>query len=364
MKKIHNIFIVTETPHSGTLKAVIEDAVKLRSMGFAVSFLVPEVTDGYTRYGQDISGNISQLRQFGDVIAVPLRKRYSAIPGDVRYLRRFFAGRSNCLVISHGGYAGKICRLLFKTGSIKLLYHAPNSIDIVRKPFFTRLIERWFERYLASAVSYYIACSTSEARMLHDTYHVSPDKIVFRPNSVECGDAPTAGTEKQYQFIILSRITKDKGVEKVLQACDLLGLTKEVIVIGDGPELPRLRKTYPEATFLGNVGHETVNRYLSQSRFVLSASIFEGLPFSIIEAMSLGVVPVVSNIYGHTDLIIDAYNGFLFENEYEMSSVLFKSQLLSDAFYNYLSRNAVDTAKRLRAFTGGNSFDEHFQRYA
>ena len=49
------------------------------------------------------------------------------------------------------------------------------------------------------------------------------------------------------------------------------------------------------------------------SNIIISSSFSEGLPFNIMEAMSIGIPVIASRIKGHTDLITDGYNGYLFD---------------------------------------------------
>jgi glycosyltransferase involved in cell wall biosynthesis len=51
---------------------------------------------------------------------------------------------------------------------------------------------------------------------------------------------------------------------------------------------------------------------LSSSIFYVSSSRYEGLPYSLLEAMVLSKPAIVSNIDGNTDLIKDGENGYLF----------------------------------------------------
>lgn len=59
--------------------------------------------------------------------------------------------------------------------------------------------------------------------------------------------------------------------------------------------------------------------YYQMSDICVSSSRIEGLPFNIMEAMSIGLPIVASNVKGHADLVNQGENGFLFEydNIYE-----------------------------------------------
>jgi glycosyltransferase involved in cell wall biosynthesis len=88
-------------------------------------------------------------------------------------------------------------------------------------------------------------------------------------------------------------------------------------IAGDGPDLPKLKaRMAPHAyrvTFLGAVGQADVPALMAQHDIIIMPSRYEGLPMTLIEAMAAGCVPVVSNIRGVTDTIIDHdSNGLLF----------------------------------------------------
>lgn len=53
--------------------------------------------------------------------------------------------------------------------------------------------------------------------------------------------------------------------------------------------------------------------YYQMSNVCVSSSRIEGLPFNIMEAMSIGLPLVASNVKGHMDLVKQNQNGFLFE---------------------------------------------------
>ena len=56
-----------------------------------------------------------------------------------------------------------------------------------------------------------------------------------------------------------------------------------------------------------------VHRYLQASDFYILASSAEGMPNALLEAMAVGLVPIVSRTSGTEDLVEDGVNGCLFE---------------------------------------------------
>ena len=61
-------------------------------------------------------------------------------------------------------------------------------------------------------------------------------------------------------------------------------------------------------------GHvNNAKELIYSSDIIISSSKSEGLPFNIMEAMSIGIPVIASRIKGHIDLIKDGYNGYLFD---------------------------------------------------
>ena len=61
-------------------------------------------------------------------------------------------------------------------------------------------------------------------------------------------------------------------------------------------------------------GHvNNAKELIYSSDIIISSSKSEGLPFNIMEAMSIGIPVIASRIKGHIDLITDGYNGYLFD---------------------------------------------------
>ena len=88
------------------------------------------------------------------------------------------------------------------------------------------------------------------------------------------------------------------------------------VIGGDGPELQRLkelvkRMKFDNVLFTGFVG-DPVGFHQICDVYVLSSE-REGLSTSLQEAMSCGCTPVAENGVGCPEVVVDGYNGVLFE---------------------------------------------------
>lgn len=102
--------------------------------------------------------------------------------------------------------------------------------------------------------------------------------------------------------------------------------------------------------------------YMCLSDAFCLASSYEGLPISLIEAMSLGVVPLCTPVGGIVDLIVDGFSGLL-SSDYSEDAIydLLKLYLVTeDKKIKQLKTNAIETAK---GFSIENCADEHLKLF-
>ncbi len=143
----------------------------------------------------------------------------------------------------------------------------------------------------------------------------------------------------------VARITKQKNQKLLLEVMkDLIGENVIAIVLGD--YVADDKSIYDELMankpgnvhFLGKVSNVS-DYYLSADAFVLT-SIFEGLPISLLEALSAGVVPVCTPVGGIINIVTKDI-GFLSEDVSKESFYkALKAYLNSDnAFIQTLKNN-------------------------
>ena len=175
------------------------------------------------------------------------------------------------------------------------------------------------------------------------------EKIILNTNATILEKINTEIKIKKfkYQYVILGRLTPDKQVEKTLEVLKLLDLSQKTIVIGDGVVRGSLSKKFNKTLFLGNIPNEDVINLLNCTKFIISSSIIEGMPYSVLEAMMCGVVPILSDIYGHRDIVINGSNGLIFQSKADCIDKLFYSQIVSDKEYDRMSENAIGTIQNL-----------------
>ena len=120
--------------------------------------------------------------------------------------------------------------------------------------------------------------------------------------------------------LYFGRITVEKGVDTIVRAYEKLP-DHQVKIMGDDTteEAVRLKNYIREhkisnIEFIGFKTGEELERMIKKARFVLIPSIwYDNLPNTSLEAFQYGKPVIASDIGSLKELVVDGYNGFLFE---------------------------------------------------
>ena len=124
-------------------------------------------------------------------------------------------------------------------------------------------------------------------------------------------------------ILCLTRVEREKGIYEAIEAYNILKSSYPnitLIIAGDGKELNRARKyvrgkNIKNIVFLGHVTGELKQRTFLESDIYLFPSYYgEGMPTSVLEAMSYGLPVVTSPVGGVKDFFEDGRMGFITES--------------------------------------------------
>ncbi len=170
-----------------------------------------------------------------------------------------------------------------------------------------------------TAVSSFLKEETRQVFGVGDNIQVIPnfvDSRVFKPladSSLRERFAP--GGEKLLMHA--SNFRKVKNVPAVVEVFDVLQKKHSIrlLLVGDGPEMPLIRKMVSErgldhlVDFLGQEDH--LENILPVTDVLLLPSLHESFGLVALEAMACGVVPMITSVGGASEFINDGHNGFL-----------------------------------------------------
>jgi len=146
-------------------------------------------------------------------------------------------------------------------------------------------------------------------------------------------------------YIYFGRLSMEKGLMTLVDAFRKRPDLK-LEIIGSGPLENTLRERLPANVVLrGYMTGEALYSAISSAKFViLPSECYENNPMTIIEAYSLSVPVIGSNIGGIPEIVVDGVTGFLF-NSFDVDSLveaIDRADSLSDDDIVSFSANAFD----------------------
>lgn len=168
----------------------------------------------------------------------------------------------------------------------------------------------------------FIALSETEAEALRKRFQAK--HVVSLPNCVDLKDSLTF--QRKYKDAstpltlgYLGRIAKTKGMDYLLLACCML---KErhipfcLKIAGaeeqEGQYLPQFRNQLGNMfVYAGIVSGESKKAFQQSLDVLAMPTFFEGLPMSLLECMSYGVVPVITPVGSIPTVVTEGQNGML-----------------------------------------------------
>ena len=161
----------------------------------------------------------------------------------------------------------------------------------------------------AVRVDVFVANSWNVARRIWRAYRRHA-KVIYPPVDVERFD-PMRDREDYY--VTVTRLVPYKRVDVVVEAFRQLG--RPLVVIGDGPELKRLRKRRPaNVRFLGWQPEAVVKEYLERAKaFVFAAE--EDFGIAPVEAQAAGTPVIAYGRGGVTESVVPGETGLFFHEQ-------------------------------------------------
>ena len=158
--------------------------------------------------------------------------------------------------------------------------------------------------------------------------------------------------ENMIKILSISGINIKKRVHLIVEA--LLHCKKDIewTLIGDGPLMNNIKESIKllpnnvKINLLGNLENSIVLDYLSKNYIdaLINVSESEGLPFSMMEAISFGI-PIIGTNVGGVKEIVNNDTGVLLEKDFEIKSL---SSLIDNLRENQIT--SLENRKLIRGF--------------
>lgn len=235
---------------------------------------------------------------------------------------------------SKAGFLGRIVSFLL--GKSKKTIYTPHAISFLRLDVSPkkRKIFIWMEKFASFFGGKIVACSQSEKEAIEEQgiKNVTFINNGIKPLQIEKKE----NISNKITIISVGRLSIQKNPklfnDVALEFIDNPDI--QFIWCGDGELKSEL--TSPNIKCTGWIERKELESYLANADIYLSTSLWEGLPLSVLEAMSVGLPVVLSNCVGNRDLVRD--NGFLYKDKKEatnnINELIENKELINKKGYN------------------------------
>jgi glycosyltransferase involved in cell wall biosynthesis len=306
-------------------------ASHMAAAGADVEVIVPELTPAQTAEF-DAAGEPYRLVQFPWASAkLWLRSNYLFSKAAAPYLASGGFDAVYCQGFSGWAYlAGK--------GPKAVTIYNPHGLEMFKsvgtEAKLKSLPMRWAGREQARLADRTVSLGGGLTREVREFLKVPDSRIEVLPNAVDLdyvdsfprGTRPDGGPAR---FVFVGRLEHNKGIGYLCEA--FAGLPEaHLTIVGSGPLGDELRAKYavPNIEFAGRLDDaELFAGYHASDGFIF-ASLYEGMPTVILEAMACGL-PVIATDIGAVTTMVDQDNGFVVAPA--------SSERLADAVHAFLA---------------------------
>jgi len=226
------------------------------------------------------------------------------------------------------------------------IFHTKDYI-LLKKFYFYCL-----EKFILKGIDKIIACSKNDYKL----FSKINSNIKLIKNGIDCGHfSKVKRKPKKNTFIYIGRISENKRIDNLIKTFYFIKKKAnfKLFVIGkdwqglrnDLEKLVKEKKIEKNIIFTGKVDNQNLLKYLSKAEFFVSASEYEGFGISVLEAMAMGLVPVVNKIEAFRNFIENDKNGFLIDYSKPKKASESILNIISDKNLLKISKNAQKTAK-------------------
>lgn len=338
--KMKILYCITSSSWGGAQLHVLELCADQLARGNEVTFIVGNKGP--------LLDKVKQLKGV-KVILLPSLVREISPTNDIKAiveLRKIIKSESPDIVHLHSSKAGVIGRLssigLRKKIKVIFTVHGWAFTDGVSsrlKKSLYRIIEKSVRHFtdLFICVSYYDEKIGKRDKVLDSTSNV---KVIHNGSTTPSEQSINYSVHMPLRLVMIARFSPQKDQETLINAVTKLPKDSyKLTFVGDGETLQTNKELVSKyglnhnikfAGFKDDISDELINNDV----YILSTH-YEGLPISIIEAMSYGLPILATNVGGNSEMLENNINGFLFTSKDELAEKL-----------NYLINNH-ETVKKM-----------------
>lgn len=327
MSKIR-LALIVEALRGGVFRHVADIVENLNSDKFDIYLIY---SDGYA--DPAFFDEIEELKKYAKLIRCNSMIRSLGLKDFLAFrdLKRILSEMKPDIVHCHSSKAGIVGRMAARCVGVRGILYTPNAYAFQNPnlPWAARRICILAERFLSRHATSMTINVSKEERLQALRYRLDePDKFTLICNAISDKVIPSrqeararlrlnedgkyvgvtarcAGQKNPFEFLSIA--------EKVINRNSSI----EFVYVGDGEYREAMQRWITEHLLqkkIHLIGYRSdASEIVGAFDVYLSTANYEGLPYSVLEAMRAGVVLVASDVEGNRDLVHDGENGWLYE---------------------------------------------------
>ena len=225
-------------------------------------------------------------------------------------------------------------------------------------------------KHILNHIDYLFPCSQYGVEYAKERYGKVKAVIECKYlGTTDHGEREVDPSRKPFKLVSCSNVIQVKRLEKIVNALSFIKDREiEWTHYGDGPLLNTIKQMAAEklgsnikTSFPGNVDNSDLLKTYAEKDYhlLLNVSASEGLPVSIMEAMSFGIPCAATNVGGTSEILCDD-NGFLLEADVDdktiAETIKTVSQLPDDAYLRLRKKARAAWNQKFNSETNYASF--------
>jgi len=311
------IFAGYYVPHTGGyIKNIHELATRLVVKGHEVTI---------------ITGNTESSKRFEmldgiHIIRVPVWKALNnefPIPKPSRLLWYVLHSRHDVVLTQTRFFVTSLLGCIYaRWRNIPLIHVERGTVHTVTGSVIVRFLAQVYDHTLGTLVvksaKVNVGVSQAACRFIE---HIGGKNTRVIYNGISIREYITDAHDPVLSVIYVGRAIFAKGIQDLISAVESVrkeGKVCRLTIVGDGTYLQELKKQASQSVesythFTGELDHAGVMAMLSMSDIFVNPSYSEGLPTSVMEAASVGLPIIATDVGGTNEIIEDNKSGLLYK---------------------------------------------------
>ena len=169
-------------------------------------------------------------------------------------------------------------------------------------------------------------------------------RIEYLPNPLSIDFPYGVNDDHKDYYLYFGRLSFEKGVSLLTSVFKELPYKLKIAGEGD----IKINNPPSNIEYLGYKSGDELISLVKKAKAIIVPSIWlENAPYSVLEALALGKILIVSNYGGLPELVDDGVNGFIFTNKEELILSINKVENLSKDEYKKMSKASLDKALKI-----------------